>query len=227
MPQGTCKECDEPAKLRGFCKPHYYRWWRANRTITCSIDDCNTLAMARGWCPMHWRRWRLNGDPLIVRLDRSPDWTVRFWAKVDKEGPGGCWLWTTRCSDDGYGQFSINRQQRFAHRIAYELLVGPIPEGLRIDHVKANGCTSKLCVKALADERGPAHLEAVTQRENVRRGDGVTGRNARKTHCPKGHPYDEENTYWRPDGSGRECMTCRRTRQLVKRPLPPIPPRPR
>jgi HNH endonuclease len=230
MAQGTCaaEDCDRPAALRGWCRPHYMHWWKTNRTLpTCSVDGCDKPGESRGWCPMHWRRWRMNGDPLIVRLDRSPDWTVRFWAKVDKDSPGGCWLWTARCNDDGYGQFTVpGGGQQLSHRLAFTLLVGPIPEGHVIDHVKVNGCTSKACVKPIADEHGPAHLEPVTHRENVLRGDGTTGRNARKTHCPQGHPYDEVNTYLRPDGHGRECLACRRVRQLIRRPLPPIPPRP-
>jgi hypothetical protein len=68
-------------------------------------------------------------------------------------------------------RFNVSQERRaaYAHRVAYELLVGPIPEGLTLDHVRDRGCTSTACVKAIADERGPAHLEPVTMEENVRR----------------------------------------------------------
>ena len=90
---------------------------------------------------------------------------------------------------------------RLAHRFAYELLVGPIPEGLTLDHVKARGCTSTLCVN-------PAHLEPVTNEVNILRGIGFPALNAGKSTCPKGHPYSEGNTYlWH---GSRYCRICQR-----------------
>ena len=83
------------------------------------------------------------------------------------------------------------------HRFAYELLVGPIPKGLTIDHVKSKECISTLCVN-------PAHLEAVTLRENILRGNGLAAMNAKKTHCPQGHPYDYVNS-----AGARGCSICR------------------
>jgi hypothetical protein len=94
--------------------------------------------------------------------------------------------------------------------------MGPIPEGMTLDHVKANGCTSTACVKAIADEHGPAHLEPVTNRENVLRSDSISARNARKTHCPQGHPYDEANTYVSRQG-GRNCRACHRQQERDRR----------
>lgn len=105
----------------------------------------------------------------------------------------------------GYGQFAMDDGDRVrmkpAHRIAYELVNGPIPEGLEIDHL----CRNRLCVR-------PDHLEAVTTQENLRRGNGASARNARKDRCSQGHEFDETNTYWRPDGKGRDCRTCRAAR---------------
>jgi hypothetical protein len=174
----------------------------------CSIPGCGRPHYARGWCNMHWHRWCTHGDPEKVLVIRGDD-KRRFWSHVDKTE--GCWLWTGSPVGKGYGRIGISGHGVLVHRFAYELLVGPIPEGLTIDHVKANGCTSKLCVKAIADEFGPAHLEAVTPRENNLRGDCYSGVNARKTHCSRGHPYDLANTYITPEGF-RQCRACRRYR---------------
>lgn len=122
--------------------------------------------------------------------------TERFWSKVDKSGD--CWVWTACRIHFGYGQFYVSPQRRHvrAHRYAYELLVGPIPDGLVLDHL----CSNPPCVN-------PAHLEPVRQRENVMRSRSHVATNPGKTHCPKGHPYDEANTYVRPNGK-RDCRTC-------------------
>lgn len=120
----------------------------------------------------------------------------RFWSKVEKTD--GCWLWTGSRSTGGYGYFYLNGRNSPAHRVAYEMLVGPIPAGLQIDHL----CRVRNCVN-------PAHLEPVTQRENLLRGETVTARSASRTHCPQGHPYDAENTSVRKTGK-RDCRTCHR-----------------
>jgi hypothetical protein len=174
----------------------------------CSILDCGEPHCARGWCRHHYRLWKDHGDPL-VKTRKNMTVEERFWSKVDKTE--GCWLWRRGyVNAKGYGYFSVSMTKCVqVHRFAYELLVGPIPDGLTIDHVKSNGCTSKACVKAVADEYGPAHLEPVTNRENILRGDTFQGRNARKTHCLKGHAFDELNTYVDRDGH-RHCRTCGR-----------------
>jgi hypothetical protein len=128
----------------------------------------------------------------------------RFWPKVDRSGT--CWLWTSKINNRGYGLFSLNGRMVAAHRVAYELLVGPIPEGHDVDHVRERGCVNRHCVN-------PSHLEPVTHRENLLRGSGFAAVNAAKTHCPRGHEYTPENTYVNPhpDG-GRICRTCKRDR---------------
>lgn len=141
----------------------------------------------------------------------------RFWPKVDKSGE--CWLWMPALRPDGYGYFHLDGRMQLAHRVSYALSVGPIPEGLQIDHL----CRVRACVR-------PDHLEAVTQAENIRRGVGGEVNAARqqaKTHCPSGHEYDEENIY-NHEGTGRPnraCKECRReavrryrdrTKQLAK-----------
>jgi hypothetical protein len=109
--------------------------------------------------------------------------------------PEGCWLWTAQHDRAGYAQFYLTSLRRSvgAHRFAYELLVGPIPDGLVIDHL----CRNPGCVN-------PGHLEPVTNAENIRR--GLAGR--LKTHCPKGHPLDGSNVYLRRNGT-RYCRRCR------------------
>lgn len=123
----------------------------------------------------------------------------RFWSKVDASA--SCWVWTGASAGNGYGKLgrTVNGKTAYpyAHRYAYELLVGPIPGGLVIDHL----CKNRKCVN-------PDHLEAVTQRSNVMRSAAPTSLNARKTHCNRGHEYSEENTYHGADG--RACRACHR-----------------
>jgi hypothetical protein len=123
--------------------------------------------------------------------------------------PNGCHLWTARLTNAGYGQFTYSQpgykiQTLGAHRVAYELAYGRIPAGLVVDHL----CRVRRCVN-------PEHMEAVSPRENVMRSPiAPAAINARKTHCPQGHPYDEENTYV-GQRCGRLCRTCTRARQAV------------
>ncbi len=123
----------------------------------------------------------------------------RFWINVVKTET--CWLWIGRKNWRGYGEISIKNQFKKAHRFAYEFFIGPIPEGLEIDHL----CRVRDCVN-------PEHLEAVTHRENVMRGNSPSANAASKTHCPQGHPYDEANTLIGRNG-WRYCRECRRNRK--------------
>lgn len=129
---------------------------------------------------------------------------LRFWNKVDKNGPlfngEPCWLWTAARSSEGYGRIAVNRISSYAHRVAYEMEVGPVPDGLQLDHL----CRNRVCVN-------PAHLEPVTTGENTRRGDGPTVTRERGfalTHCAQGHEFTPDNTYTVPGLGWRRCRIC-------------------
>lgn len=122
----------------------------------------------------------------------------RFEAKVERIPFHACWEWVgARSMKEGYGGISVNGRTRIAHRVAYELFVGPIPEGMQIDHL----CRNRGCVN-------PSHLEPVTIRTNLTRSPlTLLSQAAQKTHCPRGHPYDEANTYLDKNGH-RYCRIC-------------------
>jgi len=131
----------------------------------------------------------------------------RFWEKVGPhDDPTKCWLWTAgfvrNSNGTPYGTFRFGARKVRAHRFSYELRYGTIPEGLTIDHVRAKGCTSTLCVN-------PYHLEAVTIKVNVLRGDSFSAIEGKQTHCVHGHPFNKKNTYVRKRvGGGRSCLIC-------------------
>ncbi len=108
----------------------------------------------------------------------------------------GCWKVAGNLDKDGYARIGGEG----AHRVVYKLLVGPIPEGLVLDHVEAWGCVWRCC-------SWPAHLEPVTAAVNTLRGSSPHAINARKTRCVNGHEYDLFSTYYRPNGN-RDCRFC-------------------
>jgi len=113
---------------------------------------------------------------------------------ISPEPNTGCWLWLGSVTYKDYGKLMVNRKNRPAHRLVYEQLVGPIPEGLTIDHL----CRVRSCVN-------PDHMEPVTAAENVLRGVGPTAENKRKTLCKHGHPLTKSH---RRDSDWRYCRTC-------------------
>lgn len=128
----------------------------------------------------------------------------RFWPKVDRRSPEECWPWVGTLNAAGYGHLwggrDDPREWLKAHRVAYELLVGPIPAGLVLDHL----CRNRRCVN-------PDHLEPVNLVENVMRGVGVGPTNAAKTTCHRGHELTRNK-------AGRYCRTCHNDRQRLTRP---------
>lgn len=130
----------------------------------------------------------------------------KFWSMVKIGSADDCWLWMGKVNNSGYGSIHVKPKPKgptLVHRYAYELLVGPIPEGRELDH----RCRNRRCVN-------PAHLELVTRSENCKRGDSGlawAAHQRRKTHCPQGHPYDLFNTYYDKNG-GRQCLICKRER---------------
>jgi len=143
-------------------------------------------------------------------LTMTPEQADRFWAKVAMV-EGGCWTWTASAQPGGYGQFNVSGRPERAHRLAYVALVGPIPEGLVLDHL----CRNPACVN-------PEHIEAVTVLENTMRGQMpvVTHeRHLTRTTCPRGHHYNESNTARSTNARGyplRYCRTCKRDRRRLQ-----------
>lgn len=150
-------------------------------------------------------------------LERS---SRRLLEKIAQaERVGDCLRWPGAPDSEGYGRFYFGQEECRAHRAVYELLKGPIPDKLQIDHL----CRNRWCIQA-------EHLEAVTARENVLRGQGTAAINARKTHCPRGHAYTPENIK-RNGKHGRNCRICRniaerdrkrRIRELASQPVIPV-----
>jgi len=185
-----------PGAVRAFCvRGHALTpentYVRASGKLECR--ECERIRT---------RARRGQGPPLspISRDQPRADVEERFWEKV-QVGPH-CWLWLAGRDGNGYGKFSPEgRRLVGAHRFSYELLVGPIPDGLHIDHL----CRVPLCVN-------PAHMEPVTCQVNVLRGIAPTARNARKTHCDHGHEFTPENTR-RGESGRRICRECERRRK--------------
>ena len=121
----------------------------------------------------------------------------RFWKYVFPEPNSGCWLWTASLDSKGYGQIGKDRGGLTrAHQVSYRIHKGAVPAGLEIDHL----CRVRNCVN-------PDHLEAVTRRENIRRGVSLVAERMRQTHCIRGHPFDEKNTHFTKQG-WRQCRKC-------------------
>jgi len=132
----------------------------------------------------------------------------RFQAKFIVDPNTGCWLWTASTKSFGYAQFNdgVTEGMVYAHRWSFQHFVGPVPAGKELDHL----CRVRHCVN-------PQHLEPVTRRVNLARGVGPR-RGPQKSHCPQGHPYDQNNTRVRntPRGTKRICKTCERSQEQAR-----------
>ena len=131
----------------------------------------------------------------------------RIESHIERVPFSGCWIWLANIRN-GYGRTITgsrtdgSRRLASVHRLLYEKKYGPIETGMEIDHL----CRVRCCVN-------PEHLESVTPKVNRLRGVGFYAQNARKTHCAKGHPYDEENTIVKNNGH-RLCYACRKQNWL-------------
>ncbi len=164
---------------------------------------------------MHYQRLMRHGS---LEKPKRPhaDPLTRFWAKVNKDGPvpehaphlGPCWLWRPRSGRGGYAYFfrGPHLGLGLAHRWIYGQVVGPIPEGLTLDHL----CRVRNCVN-------PAHLEPVTHEVNVRRGESPSTVTARTGVCQRGHAMTPDNVYVSPSDGARACRECRNLSNRARR----------
>lgn len=169
MDQCSIEDCSKPVRARGWCAPHYYRWsrhgdpkgggnYRSKESQSCSVADCDNSARTRGWCNKHYLAWRQTGDALGSKLYRKRGSSLDEKLKTGVSKTPQCWFWLGTTNEDGYGFIRLDGKTLAAHRVYYEHYVGPIPEGLEIDHL----CKNRSCVR-------PEHLEPVTHLENIRR----------------------------------------------------------
>lgn len=145
----------------------------------------------------------MNGHPSSrpVEIDLSDEEVPQFWSHVDQGKPDECWRWNGYRDGQGYGTFSHGGRSVKAHRVSYTLAHGRIEPGMVIDHL----CENTSCVN-------PAHLEAVSNGENVRRA-VASGRIPRpklskRRYCKRGHEMTDDNTYVFPSTRTRRCRKC-------------------
>lgn len=141
----------------------------------------------------------------MTRIRHSPTDPIEFrvFSNVVK-ARSGCWLWTGRTNGGGYGTIRLRGLRIAVHRWSYERYIGPVPEGMEIDHL----CRTRNCLN-------PKHLEAVTHRTNLLRGETVPAKNLAKRRCPVGHEYTKANTY--TYRGMRYCRECRRESNARRR----------
>jgi len=198
---------------------------------SCAVATCEYRGryLKRGWCPKHYVRWRKHGDPLktLRRENGSSPYSALLFHGYERVGE--CFLYKGKLDRQGYGHVGVNSKPVGAHRISYETWHGPIPEDFHIDHICHNDdahaglcdggptCSHRRCIN-------PAHLEAVSAQSNGARSPhsgkghpprGMGAVHTLKTHCPRGHMYDDENT--RIHHGSRECKTCAREKARERR----------
>lgn len=167
----------------------------------CSVKNCNRKYLCKKLCGMHYqRRWAGRAIGLSAPLKRPKKFPKEtwFWSRVKKTK--SCWLWLGAKNNSGYGTTVWGARTLVAHRVAFKLAGKRVPAGFELDHL----CRRRNCVRV-------SHLEPVTHRVNVLRGKSPSALHAKKTHCPKGHPYRGKNLriLKRKSGSiNRICRAC-------------------
>lgn len=166
----------------------------------CQAVDCNLGAKSSGFCSSHYMRiWRHGSPYKGNRPYAKGSERERLMTFVNLDLNSGCWNWNGAKDKKGYGTYHKDKKPTPAHRFSYELFNNKsIPQGLYIDHI----CRNPSCVN-------PSHLDPVTPKENQYRSPITLATiNKNKEVCPKGHIYDADNTYIRPNNKGRKCRKC-------------------
>jgi hypothetical protein len=223
--------CTKPVKVlsRQLCGMHYRRWQLGkdldapvqertpNKGRPCSVVECGAPADTKGLCRHHYRR-HLRGEPLTGgrRAQSRAPWQVRIWRFIEFGGPvrpgvtSSCWQWISSVDPrTGYGTFGIGAKAagggprtRTGHRMMWQLINGPLPKGLMLDHQ----CHNRACVNV-------HHLRLVTPYMNTVHNSGSDAALlSRQTHCKRGHEFTPENTYYNAGTTHRQCRECRRIR---------------
>ena len=195
---------------------------RVGRTLSCgclrslkvfapkTFSEKVCIICGSGWTPKTWAQAQRNStcgqkckaEFISAKRRRSLHALELELKAKSTPQPDGCITWTGPSYRDGYARICRNGRLQMAHRVAYEIAKGPIPQGLCLDHL----CRVRSCIN-------PEHLEPVTHQENVRR-----GARASQTHCLRGHPFDDENTRYLATG-GRVCRACADLRRQTRKSL--------
>lgn len=209
---GNCSipGCERGGRMkRGWCSMHYSRWRKfgnplmleASHELVASDPLHSLIAGAKASDQPCINGCNEIGRPLLCTRCLH-----RFYSKA-QPSDGGCWLWTGTITTDGYAMFGVKRRNRLAHRLAYEQMIGPVPEGLVLDHL----CRVRNCVN-------PAHLDPVVQQVNVARGVGLAALTRRVGVCQRGHEMSGDNVVVIPSDPGRRrCRKCQRIRDRRRR----------